>query len=187
MERMAVEGEYVDDTFMQIAANVLNRMIIIVPVIPTRHVSNPLGLICLQPQDGVIGDHEPLYLMYYSEGRFSSPHYQSIRPRNPNNLLRDFIRGQRIDRSHVRITPPDGEGGNRTRPAQVRSTVSSIPDGSIISPGFCSSRIGTETDFAQKVAEVVVVWYQQNQSHHRILHRKWPKLRYLRHQLHQRI
>ena len=72
------------------------------------------------------------------------------------NLLRDFIRGRRIDRSHVRITPPDGEGGNRTGPAQVRSTVSSIPDGSIISPGFCSSRIGTETDFAQKVAEVNV-------------------------------
>lgn len=34
---------------------------------------------------------EPLYLMLYSEGRFVTPHYQSIRPLPGNQTLRNVV------------------------------------------------------------------------------------------------
>ena len=42
---MATDGEYVDENYFQVAANVLNRLIILIPVIPTCHVFTSIRIV----------------------------------------------------------------------------------------------------------------------------------------------
>ena len=67
-----------EHTFITLASEVLNRCIILVPVFPEDgHDEN--GFITFTPQSAP-PNAPALYLLYYSETRFSTPHFQSIRP-----------------------------------------------------------------------------------------------------------
>ena len=63
IEEMSQNHQDIDHNFLQVAANSLNRLIVIIPVIPATPVNpnNPLGLIGMKPDGGVI------YLFLFSE------------------------------------------------------------------------------------------------------------------------
>jgi hypothetical protein len=49
-----------------------------------------------RPEDG-----PPVYLLYYSQTRFASPHYQSVRPGSDNNAITNFVRTTREDQNRT--------------------------------------------------------------------------------------
>ena len=71
---MSEDGTFGDHVFLQVAASVLNRQIVIYPVLETD--GDGEGKIVINPGGQTAGN--PLYLLYYSKNSFSSPHYQSI-------------------------------------------------------------------------------------------------------------
>ena len=77
VEKMKAEGEFGDEIFLQLAANILNRDIIIIPVFRDEAHIQALGFTVIK--SATSNNHEPLFLLSYTESRFTSPHYQSIR------------------------------------------------------------------------------------------------------------
>ena len=73
---MARDGTYVDQTFLQITAELLCRKIVLI-LCHHEDGDNNSGTRVIEPR---ALNGEPLYLLYYPESRFVSPHYQSIRP-----------------------------------------------------------------------------------------------------------
>jgi len=73
---MARDGTYVDATFLQIAAELLSRKIVLI-LCHHEDGDNNSGTRVIEPR---ALNGESLYFLYYPESRFASPHYQSIRP-----------------------------------------------------------------------------------------------------------
>jgi hypothetical protein len=67
---MGRNGEYGDDVLLQIASNVLHRRIEIAPLLGNRTIT-------IGPEHT---QHPTISLLYFSETRFHSPHYQSMTP-----------------------------------------------------------------------------------------------------------
>jgi hypothetical protein len=65
-----------DHVLLLLAAEVFFRPIILVPACPEETQTR------IEPQ-GVSTSVQPLYMMYFSESRYSNGHYQSIRPLEP--------------------------------------------------------------------------------------------------------
>lgn len=76
---MSDPNEWGDDVALQLAANVLGVDIILIVAFHESAVHQDLGLTVIKSLEKC--GHEPLYLFYYSETDFSSPHFQSIYPR----------------------------------------------------------------------------------------------------------
>ena len=73
---MANDFVYADQVFIQIAAELLNRPFVLVTV-HKESGDNKSGKILITPQTSI---GNPLYFLYFTESKFLSPHYQSIRP-----------------------------------------------------------------------------------------------------------
>ena len=71
-EKMKQNAIFCDEIFIQLASNMLKRIIILIPVFGN-------GQVKISPQFDDSG-HPPYYLLYYSETRFQAGHYESIRP-----------------------------------------------------------------------------------------------------------
>jgi hypothetical protein len=69
-----LKGEH---TLLQLAAEVLFRPIVIIPVCPEETTTR------IEPLGVVTANLPPLYLLYFSEISFRNGHYQSIRPNSP--------------------------------------------------------------------------------------------------------
>ena len=111
---MANDGVFVDQKFIQICAEMLNRTFIFVTVHKEAGDSGT-GKIIITPQTSIGG---PLYFLYFTENRFYSPHYQSIRP-----LVED---SSVIQRRQLRLA--------------------SVPDQSAdFNPNFDSSKVSTRS------------------------------------------
>jgi hypothetical protein len=76
---MSVDSFYGDNNVLHLAAQIFNRPIILVPFHP-EDAHNPAGTIEFHPRDP--SNNEPIFLMWFSERGFYSPHFQSIRPRS---------------------------------------------------------------------------------------------------------
>ena len=74
--KMANDFVYADKVFIQIAAELLNRPFVLVTV-HKESGDNKSGKILITPQTSI---GNPLYFLYFTESKFLSPHYQSIRP-----------------------------------------------------------------------------------------------------------
>ena len=78
VEEMSKTGTQADEVFIRLSSEILNRKIEIYPIYP-EDGHNASGKIIIEPKVPNTDD-DPLYLLYYSEHRFTSGHYQSIRP-----------------------------------------------------------------------------------------------------------
>ena len=83
-----MEGHYTDEIFVRTAAELLQRQIILYPVIPNINDNDRLIV-----SPSIESTHEPFHIIYYEEANFVNPHYQSVRPRetpplssNSNNV-----------------------------------------------------------------------------------------------------
>ena len=66
---------YIDEIFIRICSEVLNRKIVLIPV-HHKVGHRQTGKIEITPKNPV---SRPFYMLYYTECQFVSPHYQSIR------------------------------------------------------------------------------------------------------------
>jgi hypothetical protein len=79
---MIRDGHYTDAIFVRTAAELLQRQIILYPVIPNV---NDEDRVIISPS--VESTYEPLHLIYYEETNFVNPHFQSARPRETPALI----------------------------------------------------------------------------------------------------
>ena len=84
-KHMSKDKVFADDRFIQLSAEVFNRVIIIVPVFHEDGYGDA-GLIPITPTSP-LPNTEPFYLLYYSESRFINGHYQSIQKIQPRSQL----------------------------------------------------------------------------------------------------
>ena len=86
---MSGPNEWGDDVALALASNVLGVDIILIPAFKESAQNRDLGITiiwCIKKTK-----HEPLYLFYYSESDFSSPHFQSIFPRSSDNVVKQYL------------------------------------------------------------------------------------------------
>ena len=80
------------EIFLQLTCNVLNRDIVIIPAFKDQAHVSAMGFTITK--SSTPNNKEPLFLFAFSESKFSSPHYQSIRPGEENVIL-EYIKHNR--------------------------------------------------------------------------------------------
>ena len=91
-----------DEIFLQLACNVLNRDIVIIPVFKDQAHIAALGFTI--KKSSTPNNREPLFLFVFSESRFATPHYQSIRPEDVKNIINEYIDNNRDSLNSSRST-----------------------------------------------------------------------------------
>merc|ERR1712165_234103 len=100
---MAQEGTMGDQVILQAAANLFQRQIVILPVFWSAAHLPSLGITLISPSSKNISSptkttgSSALFLQYYSESRFLTPHYQSVRPKIGQNHLVDTLHQLLVD------------------------------------------------------------------------------------------
>merc|ERR1712212_911639 len=101
---MVQEGTMGDQVILQAAANLFQRQIVILPVFWSAAHLPSLGITLISPSskttsspNKTITSSSALFLQYYSESRFLTPHYQSVRPKPGQNHLVDTLHQWLID------------------------------------------------------------------------------------------
>jgi len=101
---MAQEGTMGDEVILQAAANLFQRQIVILPVFWSAAHLPSLGITLISPSSKTTKSptktsrsSSALFLQYFSESRFLTPHYQSVRPKNGQNHLVDTLHQWLID------------------------------------------------------------------------------------------
>merc|ERR1711963_903343 len=88
---MGQEGTMGDQVVLQVAANFFQRQIVILPVFWTAAHLPSLGITLISPSSKsppkTSSSRSALFLQYFSESRFLTPHYQSVRPKPGENHL----------------------------------------------------------------------------------------------------
>merc|ERR1712018_768674 len=102
---MAQEGTMGDQVILQAAANLFQRQIVILPVFWSAAHLPSLGITLISPSSKTsksptktsTSSSDALFVQYYSESRFLTPHYQSVRPKKGQNHLVNTLRQWLID------------------------------------------------------------------------------------------
>jgi len=94
-DRMNQEGTMGDEVILQAASNLFNKDIVILPVFHEAAHNQDLGITLICPNSPHPPDSSAIYLLYYSESCFTTPHYQSIRPANTINVISDYVKSRR--------------------------------------------------------------------------------------------
>merc|ERR1719244_616544 len=88
---MGQEGTMGDQVVLQVAANLFQRQIVILPVFWSAAHLPSLGITLISPSSRspskTSSSSSALFLQYFSESRFLTPHYQSVRPKAGDNHL----------------------------------------------------------------------------------------------------
>jgi len=88
---MGQEGTMGDQVVLQVAANLFQRQIVILPVFWSAAHLPSLGITLISPSSRspskTSSSRSALFLQYFSESRFLTPHYQSVRPKPGDNHL----------------------------------------------------------------------------------------------------
>jgi len=95
---MAQEGTMGDEVILQAAANLFQSQIVILPVFWSAAHLPSLGITLISPSSKTTKSptktstsSSALFLQYFSESRFLTPHYQSVRPKSGQNHLVDTL------------------------------------------------------------------------------------------------
>merc|ERR1712004_296091 len=84
-------GTMGDQVVLQVAANLFQRQIVILPVFWSAAHLPSLGITLISPTSRspskTSSSRSALFLQYFSESRFLTPHYQSVRPKAGENQL----------------------------------------------------------------------------------------------------
>merc|ERR1712088_617736 len=84
-------GTMGDQVVLQVAANLFQRQIAILPVFWSAAHLPSLGITLISPSSRspskTSSSSSALFLQYFSESRFLTPHYQSVRPKAGDNHL----------------------------------------------------------------------------------------------------
>merc|ERR1712108_106535 len=105
-----------DEVILQAAANLFQRQIVILPVFWSAAHLPSLGITLISPSSKttkrqtktMTTSSSALFLQYYSESRFLTPHYQSVRPKNGQNHLVDTLQ-QWLGDEDVEAKPKEEE------------------------------------------------------------------------------
>merc|ERR1712212_23906 len=105
-----------DEVILQAAANLFQRQIVILPVFWSAAHLPSLGITLISPSSKTTKSptkttttsSSALFLQYYSESRFLTPHYQSVRPKNGQNHLVDTLQ-QWLKDEDVEAKPKEEE------------------------------------------------------------------------------
>merc|ERR1719348_1885460 len=96
--KLVQEGTMGDEVILQAAANLFQSQIVILPVFWSAAHLPSLGITLISPSSKTSKSptktptvSSALFLQYYSESRFLTPHYQSVRPKNGQNHLVDTL------------------------------------------------------------------------------------------------
>merc|ERR1712088_1171175 len=114
---MAQEGTMGDQVILQAAANLFQRQIVILPVFWSAAHLPSLGITLISPSSKNISSptkttttgSSALFLQYYSESRFLTPHYQSVRPKIGQNHLVDTLHQLLVDEDVKKKSEADEE------------------------------------------------------------------------------
>ena len=87
-ERMSQDGEWGDEIFLCLAANVLSLDIVLVAAFRESSFLQGLGITIIKSLEKP--RHKPVFLFCFSESDFQNPHYQSVRPNREENVLLTF-------------------------------------------------------------------------------------------------
>ena len=87
--KMSNPTEYGDEVVLNLACNLLSVTIIIIPAFKESGHNSGLGITFIKALNKP--QHPPIFLFYYPDSDFISPHYQSVRPRSEVNVLRTFL------------------------------------------------------------------------------------------------
>ena len=74
-----------DAVFLRLASLYLGVDIIIIPAFRESAENRTLGFTVMRAERKV--SSEPLYIFYYSDSDFKTPHFQSVRPATDDNIL----------------------------------------------------------------------------------------------------
>ena len=88
-ERMSQDGEWGDEIFLCLAANVLSLDIVLVAAFRESSFLQGLGITIIKSLEKP--RHKPVFLFCFSESDFQNPHYQSVRPNREENVLLTFL------------------------------------------------------------------------------------------------
>merc|ERR1719264_1902435 len=83
-----------DEVILQAAANLFQSQIVILPVFWSAAHLPSLGITLISPSSKTSKSptsSSSLFLQYFSESRFLTPHYQSVRPKSGQNHLVDTL------------------------------------------------------------------------------------------------
>ena len=87
-QRMLRPGVWGDAVFLRLASLYLKTDIIIIPAFRESGENTTLGYTIIKSENRT--SSEPIYLFYFSDTDFKSPHYQSVRPATEDNILRSL-------------------------------------------------------------------------------------------------
>ena len=127
-QNMKQLGTFADRIFIYLASEYLSREFVIIPIFEPQNGGN--DRVCIKPIH-TTAKYQPLYFLYYSDARFVSPHYQSIRPSDSNQD------------SSIPVVAP------------TRQTLRSIPEdlADLSEPIHSSSRQKRKSDFSTDIIE----------------------------------
>ena len=95
----AKRGEWADMIALNLTASVLGIDIVVIPCFRESSIHQGLGLTVIRALEKP--RYDPVFLFYFSETDFASAHYQSIRPREENNVVETFLMQNDTDRKTV--------------------------------------------------------------------------------------
>ena len=97
IENQMIDGVFGDAYSLQIAANILQRDIIIIPT-KRESAHNPLGYILIESSMAL---NEPIYMLYFEETVYGVGHYQSIKPVGENQILKHYrwVKNKQVSRT----------------------------------------------------------------------------------------
>ena len=99
--RMLKPGVWGDEVVLTFASN-----IVIIPALRESSVHQGLGVQLIKSERSQNNDL-PLFLLSFSETDFSDAHYQSIRPRSGENVLRTFLTTNQNYGDQLPVVAPD--------------------------------------------------------------------------------
>ena len=103
---MLKPGVWGDEVVLTLASNILEVDIVIIPALRESSVHQGLGVQLIKAEKSQIND-PPLFLFSFSETDFSDAHYQSIRPRSGENVLRTFLTTNQNYGDQLPVVAPD--------------------------------------------------------------------------------
>ena len=130
-KKMMKPGTYSDTVFLQLASLYLQADVLVIPAFRESAESKTLGYTVFRSKNRTIS--EPMYLFYYSDSDFHSPHYQSVRPTTEHNILYNLLGTTSVNLTASTLEGPVMQSTRVSSPQRREVSSLYLPDGSGVS------------------------------------------------------
>ena len=104
---------------------------VVIPAFRESAESKTLGYTVFRSKNRTIS--EPMYLFYYSDSDFHSPHYQSVRPTTEHNILYNLLGTSSVNLTTSTLEGPVMQSTRVSSPHRREVSSLYLPDGSEVS------------------------------------------------------